>query len=298
MLPVAAPAEQNHKPRMTGTMKHTAQKLIAMLLSLATGIAAAPANDAEIGVHIMEDVSGPELQKHGIRPADFEDMQVLADVLFSTRRTASLAYDVVDENGEDNTPLHFLITPFEQPVPTRPVFKGMTVREKQLALKKFDADVAKFRQDNEGWRSRVIEGAKSWLEECVEHRMNVEENFLSRLKANRNQDFRRSDIVGSVQKANEQLAAAKARFLILNSDLDHKPGAKARDQKLRALAVADLAADITLVVVNTTREPDKSPILLGLPNPVLHADSLKHAAALMAAKLGVEAPAPSANAPE
>jgi hypothetical protein len=279
-------------------MKPTPHIFAITLLSLTASSGVLLAADPDIGVQIVEDVSGPELQKHGIKPADFEDMQILADVLFSTRRSAAIGYDVVDDDGQDNSLLHFLITPFEQPIPDRPVFKGMTVRDKMLAVKKFDADSTKFRKENEEWRTRVIEGAKGWLDECVEHRMKVEEDFLTRLKANRNRDFRRSDIIGSVQKANEQLAAAKTRFLILNSDLDHKPGSKSRDQKARAMTIADLAADITLIVVNTSKEPDKSILLRGLPNKVLHADSLKQAAEVIATQLGSEMPSITAKNPE
>lgn len=279
-------------------MKPISHIIAITLLSLTVSSGVLPGTDTEIGVQIVEDVSGPELQKHGIKPADFEDMQILADVLFSTRRSAAIGYDVVDENGQDNSQLHFLITPFDQPLPTRPVFKGMTVRDKMLAVKKFDADSAKFRKDNDEWRSRVIEGAKGWLDECVENRMKVEEVFLTRLKANGNRDFRRSDIIGSVQKANEQLSATKTRFLILNSDLDHKPGSKASDQKARALTIADLAPDITLIVVNTSKEPDKSILLRGLPNKVLHAESLKQAAEFIATQLGAEMPAVAAKNPE
>jgi hypothetical protein len=280
------------------TMKPTSHILAITLIGLTVTSRVLPAADPDIGIQIVEDVSGPELQKHGINPADFEDMQIIADVLFSTRRSAAIGYDVVDDDGQDNSLLNFLITPFEQPIPDRPVFKGMTVRDKMLAVKKFDADSTKFRKENEEWRTRVIEGAKSWLDECVEHRIKVEEDFLTRLKANRNRDFRRSDIIGSVQKANEQLAAVKTRFLILNSDLDHKPGSKSRDQKARAMTIADLAADITLIVVNTSKEPDKSILLRGLPNKVLHADSLKQAAEVIATQLGSEMPAITAKNPE
>jgi hypothetical protein len=279
-------------------MKPTSHILATTLIGLTVTSRVLPAADPDIGIQIVEDVSGPELQKHGINPADFEDMQILADVLFSTRRSATIGYDVVDDDGQDNSLLHFLITPFEQPIPDRPVFKGMTVRDKMLAVKKFDADSTKFRKENEEWRTRVIEGAKGWLDECVEHRMKVEEDFLTRLKANRNRDFRRSDIIGSVQKANEQLAAAKTRFLILNSDLDHKPSSKSRDQKARAMTIADLAADITLIVVNASKEPDKSILLRGLPNKVLHADSLKQAAEVIATQLGSDMPAITAKNPE
>lgn len=279
-------------------MKFTAHILAVSLFNLTAASGFLSAANTDIGIQIIEDVSGPELQKHGITPADFEDMQLLADVLFSTRRSAAIGYDVVDDIGQDNSPLHFQITPFDQPLPTRPVFKGMTVRDKMLAVKKFDADSAKFRKDNEEWRNRIIEGAKAWLDECVEHRMTVEEDFLTRLKANRNRDFRRSDIIGSVQKANEQLAGAKTRFLILNSDLDHKPGPKAHDQKFRALNAADLASDITLVVVNTSKEPDKSLLLRGLPNKVLHADSLKQAAEIIATQCAAATLVITAKSPE
>ncbi len=279
-------------------MKTTTHIIALTVLSSFATIDQIQATDADIGVQIVEDVSGPELLKHGIKPADFDDMQILADVLFSTRRSAAIGYDVVDENGQDNTPLHFLITPFKNPIPTHKPFKGMTVREKQLTLKQFDTDSAKFRTENEEWRTRVIDGAKSWLDECVEQRMKVEEDFLSRLKANHNRDFRRSDIIGSVQKANEQLAAAKTRFLIVNSDLNHQPGVKARDQKPRALTIADLAADITIIVVNTSKEPDKSILLRGISNKVLHADSLKQAAELIASLIGAEMPAVAAKPPE
>lgn len=271
-------------------MKTTTQILAFSILSLATISNHLHAVDADIGVQILEDVSGPELQKQGIAPADFDDMQILADVLFSARRYAAIGYDVVDDNGQDNSPLHFLITPFKTPIPTHKPFKGMTVREKQLTLKQFNADSASFRIQNDEWRSKVIEGAKSWLDECVEHRMKVEEDFLARLKANHNHDFHRSDIIGSVQKANEELATAKTRFLIVNSDLDHKPGIKAREQKARSLTIADLAADITIIVVNTSKEPDKSILLQGIPNKLLHADSLKQAAEIIASQIGAEMP--------
>ena len=63
------------------------QSIIAGLsLNLIPVTAAEPA-PAAIGIYIIEDVSGPEVQKHGIKPADFEDMPVLGDVIFIARTT-------------------------------------------------------------------------------------------------------------------------------------------------------------------------------------------------------------------
>ncbi|MCP5557711.1 MAG: hypothetical protein H7A55_08150 [Verrucomicrobiaceae bacterium] len=263
-------------------MKNT---IINALLIVSLCAHQAGAANPAVGIHIIEDVSGAELQKHGIKAADFDDMQILADTLFATRRAASIGYDVVDEDGQDNSPLQFSITPFEKTIPTRPAFKGMTVRDKMLALKEFEARSAEFRKDNDEWRARILDGARSWLDDCVDHRLQVEADFLARLKANQNRDFRRSDIIGAVQKANECLAGASAKFLVLNSDLNHQPGPGARDQKVRSLGIADLSADIVLIIVNTSREPDKSPLLKDLPNRTLHADNLQAAAALIAVEL-------------
>ena len=201
-------------------------------------------------------------------------------------------FDVVDENGADNSPLHFFVAPFESTVPTVPAFKGMSVKEKKLALKKFETDKAEFIKLNHEWRAKFIEGAKVWFDECVVQRMTVEGRFLEQLKANKNKDFRRSDILGAVQKANQQLSESKKRFLVLNSDLDHKPGKTAPEQKLRALGESDLSRDVVIVIVNQSQEPDKSPILKGLPNKVLHAETLQQAAELIAKELGVPTPEP------
>lgn len=249
-----------------------------------TAFAAAQA-PAEVGIHILEDVSGSEIEQQGIKPADFDDMPVLGDVIFRARTTGLLGYDVVDENGGDNKPLRFSITPFDQPVPTRKTFGGMTVREKALALRRFEEQKRTFLATNTQWRERVLEGARNWFDECITRRMEVEEAFLQRLKANHNRDYRGSDLNGSVQIANELLAGAKKRFLILNTDMEHKPGKTARDQAVRALNHADLAQEVVIIMVNTTNKPDQSPLLNGLPNKILHADSLKDAAEVITKEL-------------
>ena len=211
---------------------------------------------------------------------------IVANGIFNCRWTTGLiGYDVVDDNGGDNVPLHFAITPFDKEVPDRPVFRAMTVRDKANALKEFEAKKATFLKENTEWRGRVLEGAKVWFEECVSRRMDVEEMFLKRLKANHDKDYRRSDIIGTIQKANELLAGAKKRFLLLNTDMEHQPGPAARDKAVRALNHADISQDVIIIMVNTSNKPDQSQLLKGLPNKILHAESLQKAAEVITAEL-------------
>jgi hypothetical protein len=265
--------------------KHTIQSILTSLALGIIPVSAAEPVPATIGIYIIEDVSGPEVQKHGIKPADFEDMPVLGDVIFIARTTGLIGYDVVDDNGSDNVPLHFAITPFEKEVPARPDFRAMTVRDKSNALKEFETKKTAFLKENTEWRNRVLEGAKVWFDECVTHRMDVEEIFLKRLKANHDKDYRRSDIIGAIQKANEILAGAKKRFLLLNTDMEHQPGPAARDKVVRALNHSDISQDVIIIMVNTSNKPDQSQILKGLPNRILHAESLQKAAEVITAEL-------------
>ncbi len=253
-------------------------------LCLAYARAADPA-PADIGIHILEDVSGSEIKKHGIAPADYEDMETLCDVIFGARATGLLGYDVADENGGDNKPLRFTIKPFTEPVPTRQIKPGMTVREKAVALKDFETQKGSFLTKNADWRKTVLDGAKTWCDDCVNRRVEVEAIFLERIRTNHNRDFRRSDLIASIQQANALLVDAKKRYLILNTDMEHQPGKAARDQTVRALNHADIAEAVVIVMVNTTTKPDQSPLLKSLPNKILHAASLKEAATVIAADL-------------
>jgi hypothetical protein len=264
---------------------YTRNLLIVLCL---TGIQTTSANQAfksEVGIHILEDVSGPEIQAHGIQAAGYEDMENLCDVVFTHRSTGSISYDVVDENGDDNNPLQFSITPFSEPVPNRRIEPGMTVREKTVALREFEEKKKAFLQKNVEWRTKVLDGAKAWCDECVTLRVKVEEDFLQKLKANHQRQFRRSDLIGAIQQANQQLASSKSRYLILNTDMDHKPGPNSRNQDVRALNHADIAAEVVVVLVNTSGQPNRSALLKGLPNRILTATSLKNAAEVILSDL-------------
>lgn len=269
---------------MKTTTQSPLRKTLGICLLSPFLIGASPAAP-EVAIHLIDDVSGPELAGHGIKPAAYDDIEGFADILLTRRLVGSVSYDVIDDNGADNQPLCFRLEPFSEPVPEPRLGRGMTVVEKRAALKEFEAAKDTFLAKYEAWKKHSIEGCQTWIDGCVAHRVGLEKDFLQQIQANQDRDFRRSDIIGSVQQGNAILAEATTRFLILNTDMSHQPGKTARDQVVRALNHADLAEDVTIILVNRSGEPNRSELLRGIPHKILRAETLTEAADLITAEL-------------
>lgn len=268
--------------RSFSLMRRLARTVLLAAVALGMTLNGHSGESETVSIYLADDVSGEELTRdHGIHPADFESLTILADILFRAKLHGYLFYDVVDEDAGDNIPMGVFVKPFSSAPPNKiEIPRGIPVREKQALLAQFENSVREYSVEHGQWKSKVLDAASDWIDDSVEMRTAKHARFLKKTEE-LGRDFRHSDVIGTIKKANTHLGKGGLKFLILNTDLVHKPGAAAEEQKSRPLVVTDLSPDVILILVNTSRVPDTSKLLDSIKNIAYRAESLKDAATLI-----------------
>jgi len=257
--------------------------LTAIFLSVvvANAIEAAP---EPVRVFIIDDQTGEELRTtHGIQPLQVDDLLNLLNEAIMGTTPVYLFHQIVDEDATDNAVSHLVYSPFTGG--TKPTMPEGQIPLHQYAMvkKSFDKLRAKWQYEIRGYQRGLVANTESFIQRVVWMQAETAQRFDDVLEARNGRDFNRSDIVGSLVAANKILGTSGRRILVLNTDAADLPGSR-KPQKSPLIA-NQLDPGIELIFVNMSRLPEQSILFTGLSNPVTHADSMKEAMTLIAAKL-------------
>ncbi|HEY1050546.1 MAG TPA: hypothetical protein VGE39_12345, partial [Prosthecobacter sp.] len=279
-------------PRSDSTM-NTTRSLV--LLALTLGLAsAAPCRSEEpkpaAAVLILDDLSGIELmEKHGIRETSSEDLKVLRDAVLSSRQMVRLFHDIVDEKGQDNEPLSLVFRPFSEPSPTVPLLRGtLTAMQRQKA--EFDSLRADFQRKLRAYAITMQADIEAFMRGVTSQQMETAARFDDATRARNGRDYNHSDVANAILTDVRALGTVTGlRVLIINSDMVDLPFTG--EPRKTPFTTEELPADVTVIFVNTSHQPDASPLFRGTPNPRHHAGSMRAAMELVATWL----PQPAAS---
>jgi len=256
--------------------------LTAIFLSVvvANAIEAAP---EPVRVFIIDDQTGEELRtNHGIQPLQVDDLLNLLNEAIMGTTPVYLFHQIVDEDATDNAVSHLVYSPFTGGTkPTMPEGQ-IPLHQYSMVKKSFDKLRAKWQFDIRGYQRGLVANTESFIQRVMRMQAETAQRFDDLLEA-KGGDFNRSDIVGSLVVANKILGTSGRVILVLNTDAADLPGS--RKPRKSPLTAKELDPGIELIFVNTSRAPEQSILFTGLSNPVTHADSMREAMTLIAAKL-------------
>lgn len=277
------------KATMTTTATQTVTASSMLLAILATALAAAgnpsPLPSA-VKVAIIDDQSGVELEtKHGIHALAVADMDGLLNATIRGSTPVRITLQVVDEDAADNKTASLDFRPYVGGNPPKAPVQGMPLDQLTKAMAVYRKDRAVWQQGFFAYRQTLQTEVEKFMKSVSENQIEVAERFDQMLAARNGADFNRSDIFGLITAANETLGKDGERFLVFNCDGVDLPAG--RHPRKTPLVVSELDPSITIIFVNTSKQPESSAMFRGLPNPVRHADSVKAAMDMVAKELVV-----------
>lgn len=249
-------------------------------------------------IALIDDQTGEEVRDYGIEPVSLEDLDFMAGRLMRLDSSSRLLYLCVDGDASDN-PVPVMEIDFfsggEPPVAPSP---SLPIAELTKQMQAYRKARAQWQGQIQAYRSRLVEEFETFSGQVLTLQLQTAEAFDRQLASRRGRDFNRSDVVGSIEKASRLLGTNGRRFLILNSDAQDLPGetvqrvyrnweqgrwvVRVRKIESEPLTVEQLDPQVTLILVNTSYLPERSPIFKGIHNRIYHADTIPDAIEMIA----------------
>lgn len=266
-------------------MKTTTTSVILAILT--TSLAAAenqPPATSAVKIAIIDDQSGIELEaKHGIRALAVADMDGLLNAVIRGSTPVRMTLQVVDEDSADNKTASLDFRPYASGNPPKAPAQGMPLDQLAKAMAVYRKDRTVWQQGFFAYRQTLQTEVGNFIKNVSENQLEVAERFDQMLAARNGADFNRSDILSLITAANQTLGKDGKRFLVFNCDGVDLPAN--RHPRKTPLVVSELDPAITIIFVNTSKQPDNGPMFRSLPNPVRHAESVKDAMDMVAKEL-------------
>jgi hypothetical protein len=252
-----------------------------------------PSNEGLLAV-IIDDQTGEELATdHGIQPLVLDDLVELVKGVLDACKPATLMHLAVDEEAKDNPVGRLTFVPFTGGKPPHAPSPTLPLRVLSAETEKYRRDRAAWQQGIKLYQKQVVVEAEGFIRQVAATQLKVSERFDKLLEERNGRDFNRSDIVGCITMANQLLGKQGRRVLILNTDANDLPANRA--PRKTPLTVTELSGDIELIFVNTSHQPQQSPLFRGIPNKVHGVPSMKAAFVLLVEMLAQESVANKAK---
>ena len=247
---------------------------------------------ASLGICIIADETGPELQELGLRSVRVGDLAaaVRAALLAGTRVTVSFV--VVDEDGRNGKRDEVASATFVPPnieIPKRPDYSKLSgsIQDLEKAQREFHASVRDAMRRSAPLFRAEDKKAEVLIREAVEIQTGMVAKFAREIQRRRGRDYPHSDIVGAIGLAIDSIKGCDRRIIIFNSDCRDR--VTYRDPRRTPLEEKELPTDVALIFSAPAGEPEKEKLFDGRKNKIVKVGGV-HKALETAFDLGLAEP--------
>lgn len=262
------------------TIKYTmAIMYILSILGALNAMSEAGSPPPSSAVFFLDDFTGIDPQ-HGIERAEPGGLTALCRALIGSN--LSFFYSAIGEEARSQPIESTQISSFSLSPPQKPSTEGLTLPQLKRISKAYFEKKDHYNRELAAWWRKTFPKIQEFTQKAIAAQMATEERFDLEMVARG--DFRRSAVADAVLVANKTLRESNATFkvLILNTDAVDSPNGKR--SRTAPFTVKELDPTVYLVFVNRSEKhkPQESSLFKGISNPISHADSVDHAASVIA----------------